>query len=45
MMKPTIDELAALKESVFNGQTPKGGSLIFVALMISFTGFELLPRE
>jgi hypothetical protein len=27
MVKPTIDELAAPKESIFNGQTPNGGSL------------------
>jgi hypothetical protein len=27
MVKPTIDELAALKESTFKVQTPKGGSL------------------
>ena len=29
MVTPTIDELAALKESNFNGQTPGGGSLSF----------------
>lgn len=27
MVKPTIDELATLKESTFKVQTPKGGSL------------------
>ena len=27
MVKPTINELAALKVSIINGKTPKGGSL------------------
>jgi len=27
MVKPIIDELAPLKESLFNVQTPKGGSM------------------
>jgi hypothetical protein len=41
MVKPTIDELAAPRESIFNVQTPKGGSLIFVALMTIFTGLAI----
>jgi hypothetical protein len=45
MMKPAIDEFAALKESIFNGQTPKGGSLIFIALMTIFSRLVIPPRE
>jgi hypothetical protein len=37
MMTPTIDELAALKESNFNGQTPGGGSLTVL-------NFKTTPR-
>jgi hypothetical protein len=37
MVKPTIDELATLKESTFKVQTPKGGSLSFGTLMTIFT--------
>jgi hypothetical protein len=38
MVKPTIDELAEPKESIYNVQTLKGGSLIFVVSISIFTG-------
>jgi len=44
MVKPAIDELAALKESIFNDQTPEGGSLSFGTLMNIFTG-RAIPHK
>jgi len=41
ILKSTIPELAALKESIFKGQTPKGGTLIFFTLMIDLTGLAI----
>jgi hypothetical protein len=41
MVKPTIDELAALKELMLKVQTPKGGSLNFGTLMTIFTGLAI----
>jgi len=44
MVKPTIDELTALKESTFKVQTPEGGSLSFGILMTIFTG-RAIPHK
>jgi hypothetical protein len=45
MVNPTIDELAAPKESIFYIQTPKGGSLKFVALINILAGRAIPTRE
>lgn len=45
MVKPKIDEFAALKEPFSYAQPPKGGSLIFAALMIVFAGGAILHKR